>query len=238
VRLVRDGHLESRQPPLKERADGHQIMEKKQIIVVGDGGHAHSVAEVAETAGFVVRQFLPISEGDEFFSGTLSTIGGFDLTSVSLALGLGVNFLRAQVYGAIVGRFPSAKFPAIVHSHAWVSTQARLGAGSVLFAHASAGASASTGPGAVINTGASLDHHGDLGEFASLAPGARTGGHVTIGSRSMIGLQSGILQGLSVGADTVIGAHSLVLKDIPSLCVAYGSPCQAVRTRKTTDTYY
>lgn len=39
-----------------------------------------------------------------------------------------------------------------------------------------------------------------------------------------------ILPGVTIGDNTIIGAGSVVTKDIPSNCVAYGSPCRVIRT--------
>ena len=52
---------------------------------------------------------------------------------------------------------------------------------------------------------------------------------VTIGSNVWIGAGVTILKGVTIGDGAVIGAHSLVTKDIPPMCVAYGTPCRMIR---------
>lgn len=38
-----------------------------------------------------------------------------------------------------------------------------------------------------------------------------------------------IMPGVTIGDGSVIGAGSLVTKDIPANCLAYGSPCKVIR---------
>lgn len=209
-----------------------------KIIVLGDGGHASSVAEAAAAAGFTVLELLSIAREDDSLAKLQSQVESFDLAAVSIALGVGENFFRATVYQTMIGRFAHAKFPPVVHPAAWISPSASTSAGSVVLAQCSVGSGAQLGLGSLLNTGASVDHHGTLGEFSSLGPGARTGGNVTIGPRAMIGLQAGILQGRTVHNDTVIGAQSLVVEDIPARCVGVGSPCKVVRSRAPEDKVY
>lgn len=47
-----------------------------------------------------------------------------------------------------------------------------------------------------------------------------------IGSNCYIGPNVVIAKGVNIGDNVVIGANSLVLKDIPSGCKAFGTPCR------------
>jgi sugar O-acyltransferase (sialic acid O-acetyltransferase NeuD family) len=209
----------------------------RQLVVLGHGGHAKSVADAAESAGFGVVGFLGLAEGHQFDYGSpaLQSLDDIDLESTEIALGIGANFVRARVAAEVMNAYPRARFAAVLHVTAWVSPHAEISPGSVVLAHAAVGPGAKLGFGALLNTGSSLDHDSTLQGFASLGPGARTGGDVSIGKRSAIGLQSGVLQGRSVGMDSVVGAHSLVTRNIPDLTVSLGIPCAPIRERKAED---
>ena len=211
----------------------------RQLVIVGHGGHAKSVADAAESAGFAVVGFLGLSEHQQPDYGPLAlqSLDDIDLESTEIALGIGANFIRARVAAEVVNSHPRARFVSVIHVTAWVSPLAEVSPGSVVLAHAAVGPGAKLGFGAVLNTGSSLDHDSTLQNFASLGPGARTGGDVSIGERSAIGLQSGVLQGRSVGSDSVVGAHSLVTRNIPDLTVAWGIPCAPMRERRAEDTH-
>lgn len=52
-----------------------------------------------------------------------------------------------------------------------------------------------------------------------------------IGNDVWVGANVIIKQGVKIGTGAVIGANSLVLKDVPSYAVVYGSPARYVRMR-------
>ena len=211
----------------------------RQLVILGHGGHAKSVADAAESAGFAVIGFLGLAEGQQpnYGSSALQSLEDIDLESTEIALGIGANFIREQAAADVVSSHPRARFVTIIHVTAWVSPLAEISPGSVVLAHAAAGPGAKLGFGAVLNTGSSLDHDSTLQSFASLGPGARTGGDVSIGERTAIGLQSGVLQGRGVGRDSVVGAKSLVTRNIPDLTVAWGTPCTPMKGRKAEDAH-
>ena len=52
---------------------------------------------------------------------------------------------------------------------------------------------------------------------------------VTIGNNVWIGGSVTIVPGVTIGDNVTIGAGSVVVKDIPSDCVAAGNPCKVIR---------
>jgi sugar O-acyltransferase (sialic acid O-acetyltransferase NeuD family) len=207
------------------------------MFVLGTGGHATAVMDVALSAGFEVVGFVDAGHDGEKLG--LPVVADVTSTAGSaLALGIGSNFLREKVFLETKAALPDAWFPPVVHATASVSPLSKLAEGSVVFAMASVGPQSNLGTGALVNTGASLDHDSQLESFASLAPGVRTGGTVRIGQRAVIGLQAGVLQGVTIGADSVIGAHSFVNDDVDDLSVAWGIPAKVIRKRAHDEPYY
>jgi sugar O-acyltransferase (sialic acid O-acetyltransferase NeuD family) len=212
----------------------------RQVVILGNGGHAKSVADAAGSAGYVVVGFLGLA-GDRMLaagSQELQSLDEIDFESTEIALGIGTNFVRSRIAAEVMESYPRARFVTVIHVTAWVSPLAQIAPGSVVLAQASVGPGAVLGFGTIMNTGSSVDHDATMGSFASLGPGARSGGDVSIGERSMVGLQAGILQGRSIGKDSVVGAKSLVIRDIPDLTVGWGVPCTPVRNRRREDPYY
>lgn len=212
---------------------------RNPLYILGAGGHAGSVLDAALSAGFVVMGFIDADKsGERWGVPILENLATINLSSVSLALGVGTNFSRESSFDALRALHPAAQFPPIIHATAWVSPMATLDEGAVVLSMAHIGPGSRVERGALVNTGASLDHDSALAPFASLGPGARTGGSVTIGQRTMVGLGAGILQGVSVGSDTVIGAHSLVTESVSDLIVAIGVPAKTLTSRERDDPYY
>jgi len=214
--------------------------EPRQVVILGNGGHAKSVADAAGSAGFVVSGFLRLAGDRKPDAGSqeLQSLDEIDLESTEIALGIGTNFARSRIAAEVMDSYPRARFVTVIHVTAWVSPLAKIAPGSVVLAQASVGPGAVLGFGTIMNTGSSLDHDATMDSFASLGPGARSGGDVSIGERSMVGLQAGILQGRTIGKDSVVGAKSLVMRDIPDLTVAWGVPCEPVRNRSLEEPYY
>ncbi len=64
-----------------------------------------------------------------------------------------------------------------------------------------------------------------------LRQGLTSRGGVSIGEGAWLGARTTVLDGVSIGAHTIIGAHSLVTRDLPEKCVAYGAPASVARRR-------
>lgn len=52
---------------------------------------------------------------------------------------------------------------------------------------------------------------------------------ITVGDNVWIGAGVQVMPGVTVGSNVVIGGGSVVVKDIPSNCVAVGNPCKVIR---------
>ncbi len=61
---------------------------------------------------------------------------------------------------------------------------------------------------------------------------------ITLGNNIWVGGNVIFLPGVSVGSGSVIGAGSVVTKDIPPNCIAFGNPCRVQRTITQEDSIY
>ena len=215
-------------------------MHMHDVIIIGAGGHAISVAETILAGGHHIRTF--VSESPE----AIDLLGVPVVTpdthpeqdsSTRVVLAIGDNSRRQRAWKRYLDRVGEARLPAFVHPSAHVSSLATVAPGTVIMQGAIVGSDARVGQACLINTGAILDHESTLENYASLAPRAVTGGRVHIGTRSAISIGATLTHGISVGADTVIGAASLVTKDMPGNVVAYGAPARIVRPREAGDSY-
>jgi len=210
------------------------------LLILGAGGHALSVADAALSSGWTVVGFYsPDGTGPASTLGpVLSSLDSLDLSDTAFALGIGTNHARETAAQEVRTKFPETEIVSVIHASAWVSSQATVNPGAVVLAYAAVGPESTVGQGALLNTGSSLDHESTLGDYASLGPGARTGGNVSVGERTMVGMQAGILYGVTVGSDCVVGGHSFVNSDLESNSVSWGTPATTVRTRSIDDPYY
>lgn len=206
-------------------------------MILGAGGHATSVANVALSAGYTLHGFVDPARAGATLLGRPVVAALEGLAGYDLAIAAGDNAVRERIWRELTAQYDGLRFPALVHASAVVSVGTTLGEGTVLMPGAVAGPNAALGRFCLLNTRAAIDHDCRLADFASLAPGAITGGNVTIGTRSAVGIGAVVKHGLGIGDDAVLGANSYLHRDLPALVVAYGSPARVVRARAKGERY-
>jgi sugar O-acyltransferase (sialic acid O-acetyltransferase NeuD family) len=231
-----------------EIASNHKgtLRARTPLILIGSGGHARAVADVAEAIDCyqivgLIDSFRPpgdISFGYQILGGETELhelYKCFEYAEVLVAIG--DNFRRSAMMARVRAVIPDVNFATLIHPTAFLGSDVRLGEGSVLMPRALVMCGSTVGRGCVLNTGSSLDHDSSMEDGAALAPGAITGGGVRIGERTFVGLGARIIEKINVGSDAVVGAGSLVLHDLPDHVLAYGVPCRDVRRRSPNESY-
>lgn len=208
------------------------------LFILGTGGHARDVADVAEARGFrpvfVTRDREIIStwcRADEVIHEEDALLR----ESESFAIGIGDNRTRA----AIAGRLPaSLSFPALIHPDTSFGRGSRMAAeaskGTVLFAGVRTTSNVRFGRFCTINLGVTLSHDVELGDFVNVSPGAHIAGNVTIATGAWIGVGVATNQGadrqmLSIGAWATIGSGAVVVRDCDAESTYVGVPARKIR---------
>lgn len=206
-------------------------MRQTPVAVVGGGGHAKVVIDVARAAGVPV---LGVFDDDPAKAGRslldVPVIGGLDELPTSGAqravVAIGSNGVRRRIVEWL--SHLGLEWATLVHPGAIIAPSASVGAGSVICAGAIVQAEASVGDHCIVNTGASVDHDCRVGDFVHIAPGARLSGGVSLGEGTWVGTGAAIIQYLSVGAWTMVGAGAAVVADLPDGVTAVGVPARAL----------
>lgn len=212
----------------------------KNLIILGIGGHALSVADAVLSAGWKLGGFYSPEGSDRSsaLGSVFTTLDSVEFADTAFALGIGTNYSREDVATDLIKKFPQVEIVSVIHASASVSSFATVKPGAVILAHAVVGPGSTVGRGALLNTGASLDHESTLEDFSSLGPGAYTAGNVSVGKRTMVGMKAGIVQGIRIGQDSVVGAHSLVKSNLGDNVMAWGIPARVQRIRSREQPYY
>lgn len=199
-------------------------MNSNRLVILGAGGHAAVVAEIAERAGWTVVGVAASDGGDV---GDPDAAGSERLARM-MAEGVRLHAAvgSAEVRTRWMARYGAANFATIVDPTAQVSPSARLGAGCSVGAGAVVNARAVLGDGVIVNTRAVVEHDCTVGACAHIAPGAVLCGAVRIGDGTQVSAGAVVIPARSVGARAMIGAGAVVVRDVPDGATAVGVPAR------------
>ena len=210
------------------------------IIIIGGGGHAVSVANVAINVGYDVKCFIDPARASEKIFGVeiLPELPeNINFEQINLALAIGNNFNRERIYYELKTKFNNLNFPILCHQSAQIHINSNVGEGSVIMPNAFVGPNSQVGRFCIINSKASIDHDCTMQDFSSIAPAVTTGGAVKIGERSFVGIGTIIKDRIVIGNDTVIGACSYVNNNTGDNFLCYGIPAKIIKPRRNDDGY-
>lgn len=199
-------------------------MKKRDIILVGGGGHCRSAIDVIEERGdFRIIGVLDLPERTG--QGVLGypVIGCDDDIPRLLAEGCR-SFLitlgqikspdrRIALFDLI--KAGGGRLPTIVSPLARVSRHAAVGEGTIVMHGALINAGARVGRNCIINSRALVEHDVLVGDHCHLSTACVVNGAVRVGERSFIGSGAVTRENIAIGPGSVIGAGVLVRKSLP-----------------------
>ncbi len=206
----------------------------KKLLLIGGGGHCHSVLDAVLASG-TYEEIGIIDSIDNSYLG-VSVIGNDDdiptlfktgWTDAFITVGsVGDTKTRRQLYEMV--KEYGLTVPSIIDSTAIIGKGVKIEEGVFVGKHAVVNAGSSIGACAIINTGAIIEHDCEIGAFSHISPGTTLCGQVKVGEDSHVGAGSVIRQLVEIGDNALIGAGSVVVKYIPDNTKAYGNPCKVV----------
>ena len=212
----------------------------QSLYIIGAGGHATSIAEIAIAANFNLRAFISHdSSATELWGLPILTAipQKIESNSIILAIAIGDNYQREMVFKNLMDQFPIESFPALIHPSASIALKATVGFGTTIHQNATVGSNTTVGNFCTLNSGSITDHDCQISDFASLGPGANLGGNVTLGHRAVVAIGSTVRHGVTIAEDSILGAASYAHIPTEAKTVSVGSPARIIRTREAGDKY-
>ena len=108
-----------------------------------------------------------------------------------------------------------AQMPIIQASSSIVSSNSKIGEGTIVMHGAIVNACAQIGKNVIINSMALIEHEVHIGNHCHISTGARVNGNVNISDGCFIGRSGAVLhQNISVGKNAIIAAGAIISKDV------------------------
>lgn len=195
-----------------------------EIIILGAGGHAKVIADIALKCGDKVIGFLDDNAKADSICG-IPVLGKIEdcvkYDNARFVIGIGSNSVRK-----ILSEKYALNYISLVHPSAQIGMDVKIGEGTVVMANAVINPSAVIGKHSIINTASVVEHDCTLGDYVHISPRAVLCGTVMIGNNVHIGTGATIINNISVCSDCVIGGGATVVKNITEKGTYIGVPAK------------
>lgn len=191
-----------------------------KIGLIGGGGFAKEVAEIAELNGFQVVGYFsddPLSSQWDYL-GALSEARKYK-ADMTFAFCIGaVNSGGLEKREKIIKSLQDdgLTFETLISPRAVVSKGVVLGSGVIVAHGVVLSVDSAVGDFCVLNTSAVVGHDAIVGRNSVLAPLSFLGGNVQVMHNVLIGPNSSVLEGRTVGESSVVGCGAVVHRSVSS----------------------
>ena len=204
-------------------------MLKKQLIIIGLGGHGKVVADIAYKMDNWEEIVFLDDAIDRIFDPRFKVIGKIDDAIkyndyADFVVAIGDNTTRQIVQERL--DVLNCKLATIIHPSSIIGTDVLINVGSVIMGGVVINSSARIGKGCIINTSSSVDHDSIIGDYVHISPGSHLGGGVIIGKKSWLGIGSTVINSITICDNCLIGAGSVVINNLDKSGIYVGVPAE------------
>lgn len=197
------------------------------MLILGFGGHARSVADVALASGVTQLCFVDANArpGESFCSFPVKSSLDFELPEDwAVFPAAGDNKKRMEQCEWILQQ--GLRLATLISPCATIGVGAHISEGTFIGHHAHVGPMASVGRGCIVNTGAIIEHECVVGAYSHISVGAVVAGTTRIGDRCFLGAGSTVIDGLRVTDDVMLGAGACANRNLDKAGTYVGVPAK------------
>ena len=212
-------------------------MKKKEIILIGGGGHCKSCIDVIESSGeFTIAGIVDskdkigetvlgykvigsdddLTELKQKYEYALITVGQIKSAAIRIKIFNSLNKIGFTL-------------PVIKASTAYVSPHASIEDGTIIMHQAMVNANVTVGKNCIINTKALIEHDSLIGDNCHISTNSVLNGDVNIGDECFVGSCSTFVNGISITNNVFIGINSVINKSIMEPGIYVGNPIRKIR---------
>jgi sugar O-acyltransferase (sialic acid O-acetyltransferase NeuD family) len=201
---------------------------RRRILILGAGGHARAVADVARAAGWTVVGFTDLAPdpGQPHVLGRDEDVPRLArrhrIDGVLVGIGNTALGHRAEMFHA----FRTLIAPPLVHPRAVVARTASVDVGTVVFPAVVLGAGVTVGVNAVVYSGTIVEHDSRIGAHVYLSPGVVLSGGVTVEEGAFVGAGAVAIPNVRIGASALVAAGAVVIDHVAAKTTVLGVPAR------------
>ncbi|WP_078127707.1 acetyltransferase [Leptospira alexanderi] len=197
-------------------------MGKKDIVLIGAGGHSKACIDVIECEN-KFRIIGLVGSGEDKGKSVLGyEIIGEDSDLVKIRKRVENAFIvigqikNSEIRKEIYNKLKSLGFtlPVILSPSAYLSKYAKVGEGTILMHYSIVNSGVSIGVNSIMNTRALIEHDCSIGNHCHIATASILNGGVRLGDESFIGSGTIIREGVHIGKKCLVGMGSKILKNV------------------------
>lgn len=202
------------------------------LVILGFGGHARSVADIALTLG--IKGLIFVDEAahpDESLWGfpVRKTFEDKLLDGWQAFAASGDNHIRHVQVTTILER--SWPLGTLISPTATIASEASISAGCFIGHHAHVGPLSSIGTACIINTGAIIDHECKIGDYTHVSVNSSVAGRCHVGSFVFLGAGVTVIDKVCIADSITVGAGGVVVKSLVEPGTYVGAPAGPVTAK-------
>ena len=209
---------------------------KKEVVIIGAGGHAKVIADIIYKSGDIVLGFLDdnkelgsniIKEPKLSVIGTINDIHKIQQknNSINFIIGIGDNKTRRT----IAEKYNDINYYTAIHPTAQIGIDIEIEKGTTIMANTCINTSSKIGKHCIINTGSIIEHDNKIGDYVHISPNATLCGTVEIGENTHVGAGTTIKNNIKICDNTIIGCGTIIIRDIWEKGTYVGIPSQKIK---------
>ena len=211
-------------------------MNKKQIVLIGGGGHCASCIEVIESTNeFEIAGIIDIKDkiGQEVLGYKIFACDddleklkeNYDYALITVGQIKSAN-LRKKLFFKV--KEIGFELPVIIASTAYISKHSGIGEGTIIMHQAMINANVKIGTNNIINTKSLIEHDCKIGDNNHISTNVSLNGTVFLGDDCFIGSGTTVNDMVTIENNCIISSASLVRRNLNKAGIYIGNPLRKI----------
>ena len=202
-----------------------------KLTIVGASGHGKVIADIAVKNGYDEIEFLDDKFDDSNFMqscGQWPIVGKTEkLTDVNNNIFIAIG--NSKTRKRFIQKYSNKNIITLIHPNAIISSNVKIGIGTVIMAGVVVSPAVTIGNGCIINTSSSIDHDCVIEDYCHVAVGSHLAGTVTVGQCTWVGAGAIVSNNVNICPNCMIGAGAVIVKDIREEGTYVGVPARKIK---------